>query len=113
APTCDHLSVVGARTCVEDPQVVALLDALQAADLVESARSAGIALRGDDDSDGGARVPGRLLPGEAALRGGEEERERIGAQLEEDGLRLGVAEAAVEFQDTQALGGEHQPCVER
>ena len=46
------------------------------------------------------------------MRGGEEKRERVAAEAEQDGLRLGVAEAAVELQHPGAIGSQHQPRIQ-
>src|SRR5919108_5248555 len=67
---------------------------------------------GEDDRDG--RVPGRrerrLIERPHGRRG--EGGKEVALEEREDGLRLGVAEAAVELEHARALVGEHETGVE-
>ncbi len=82
-------------------------------DLVESAGGARVAVRRQHHRDRRARVPDRLLRGEAPLRSGEEERQRVAAQPEQDRLRLGIAQPAVELQHPRAARSQNEAGVER
>ena len=73
----------------------------------------GVALRGQDDADGGVAGEGRRAGlVELAVRHGEEELGGVGGQQREHDLGLGVAEAHVVLNDLGAVGGQHEPGVE-
>ncbi len=56
-------------------------------------RSVGIAAARHDDADRGARIPVERLVAERAVEGAQAHVDQVGAQAEQDRLRLGVAQA--------------------
>ena len=83
------------------------------ADLVARSRRIRIAARGQHDRHGPVVGPLELSAREAAGLGARSEQvEQVGAQARQHGLRLGVAEAAVELEHLRPVGGHHQPRVE-
>ena len=73
---------------------------------------AGVAVAGGDDAEGGARVPLERDILEAALDDGEHHFEQIALETHHEGLGFGIAEAAIEFENFGAVGGEHHAGVE-
>ena len=73
---------------------------------------AGIAGGRHDDRGAGGGEDLQLLGVERALGAGEEKSGEVAADAREDGLGLGVAETAVELQDVDAGGADHEAAVE-
>src|SRR6266508_4313606 len=67
-----------------------------------------VAARGEHHGDAGPRVPADLVAGERPLGGRPGEVRQVGAHARQDGLGLGVPEAAVELEDAGAVGGQGQ-----
>jgi hypothetical protein len=68
----------------------------------------GVAARGEHDAGRGVFAPLDVNLAEAAAGDGVEDRIEVGAEADENGLRLGVAEAHVVFEHARPLARQHQ-----
>ena len=102
---------------VEDGRAVdsgdRLASAVQSLDGVARTRALGVALGGQDDTDGGGVREGRRLrPAQVSIGHGEEELRGVDVQQRQHHLGLGVPEAHVVFDDLRAVRGQHEAGVE-
>src|SRR5882672_3623442 len=74
-------------------------------------RRVGITRRGDHHPEGRASVPIRLEPVQLSFDRAFDQVEQVALQTQENRLRLGVAEPAVEFQHARIAGVDHQAGV--
>ena len=71
-----------------------------------------VAARGQNDADGRSRIPVESNLVEPAVAGGEQDIEQVILESQQDRLRFGVAEAAVEFEHLGPGRGQHQTGVQ-
>ncbi len=71
-----------------------------------------VALSGEHDGHRGPGCAVDLDPGRVASRRRDEHLEKIAFEHRDERLRLGIAEAAVEFEHPRAIRSQHQACIQ-
>ena len=107
----DVLAVFLGRTGVEYHDVF-FIDSIEAADDIAFMGRSGIAGRSHDDAAGCSVFPVDHIGRQRALGAGIHDLGQVAVEERQDGLRFGIAEAAVEFDDFRAIGRDHQAGIE-
>ena len=97
---------------MENLHALDLAGGIEAADLAALLVGIGIAVGGHDHRQRAVVGPAQVEVLQPAVGAGDQRRHEVGLEPHHQHLALGIAEAAVVFEDLRALRGDHQPGIE-